>query len=421
MDKIEFTAKQNELIRAFKQDRLKRLNILEGSVRSGKTWISLILWAVWVASRPKDYLYMMCAKSLQTLKRNCLLPLQELFGKKNFTFSVNKKEGVLFGRKIMLEGANDQRSEGKIRGITLGGAYCDELTLFPEDFFTMLLSRLSEPGAKLIATTNPDVPTHWLLTEYLKNENLTDGLFRMFFHIDDNTTLDHQYVASLKKEYTGVYYDRFIRGDWVVANGAIYKVFSDSPSVYDVGITSIPQLPHFDYINIGLDFGGNGSRHALVASGITHGCDRLYALRSERIPAEGMTPQALYKRVYDFCEKVCNLYGTVSAVYADSAEQTLIAGLRLALKPLGIVVKNSLKRQINDRIRATTMLMGGGRFFMISEDCGSLINAFKGAVWDDKVIGKEERLDDGTSDIDTLDAFEYSFEKFIPQLIRSEK
>ncbi len=158
-----------------------------------------------------------------------------------------------------------------------------------------------------------------------------------------------------------------------------------------------------------MDFGGNGSRHALAASGLTHNCEQLYALKTERIPAEGMTPQALYKRVYDFCEKICNLYGTVSAVYADSAEQTLIAGLRLALKPLGVVVKNSLKRQINDR------------FFMISEDCGSLIDAFKGAVWNDKIIGKEERLDDGTSDIDTLDAFEYSFEKFIPQLIRSEK
>ena len=144
-------------------------------------------------------------------------------------------------------------------------------------------------------------------------------------------------------------------------------------------------------------------------------------MKTERIPAEGMTPQALYKRVYDFCEDIQKRYGKISAVYADSAEQTLIAGLRLALKPLGIVVKNSLKRQINDRIRATTMLMGGGRFFMISEECSSLVNAFKGAVWDDEVIGKEERLDDGTSDIDTLDAFEYSFEKFIPQLIRSEK
>ncbi|MEZ3437830.1 MAG: PBSX family phage terminase large subunit [Oscillospiraceae bacterium] len=416
MGKIAFTAKQNELIRLFKQDKLKRLNILEGSVRSGKTWISLILWAVWVATRPKDYPYIMCAKSLQTLKRNCLSPLQELVGKNNFTFSTSSKEGVLFGRNIMLEGANDARSEGKIRGSTLGGAYCDELTLFPKDFFIMLLSRLSTPGAKLIATTNPDVPTHWLLTEYLENEKLANGLFRMFFHIDDNTTLPADYVESLKKEYTGVYYDRFIRGDWVVANGAIYRVFTDSPSAYNA-----VEIPAFEYLNVGLDFGGNGSKHALCASGITHDMRELYALKTERIPAADMTPQALYKRVYDFCEDILKRYGKISAVYADSAEQTLIAGLRQALRPLGIVVKNSLKREINDRIFATTMLMAGGRFRLASEECGTLIDAFRGAVWNDKIIGKEERLDDGTSDIDTLDAFEYSFERFIPQLIRSEK
>ncbi|MDE7193762.1 MAG: PBSX family phage terminase large subunit, partial [Oscillospiraceae bacterium] len=352
---VNFTAKQSEIIRLLKRGELRRINILQGSVSAGKTWISLILWALWVATRPREYLYMMCGKSLQTLKRNCLLPLQELIGSRNFSYSLATKEGVLFGHKVMLEGANDQRSEGKIRGITLGGAYCDELTLFPKDFFVMLLSRLRVEGAKLIATTNPDVPTHWLKTEYLDNNALCDSLLSVFFHIDDNTTLPAEYVESLKKEYTGVYYDRFIRGDWVVANGAIYRAFSDNPSAYNVGI---PALPHFDYINIGLDFGGNGSQHALVASGITHNCGELYALKTERIPAEGMTPQALYKRVYEFCEKVRNLYGTVSAVYADSAEQTLIAGLRLALKPLGIVVKNSLKRQINDRIRATTMLMG---------------------------------------------------------------
>lgn len=418
MGKIAFTDKQNEFIRTLKQDKLKRLNILEGSVRSGKTWISLIAWAVWVASRPKDYLYMMCAKSLQTLKRNCLLPLQELVGENNFKFSLSTKEGVLFGRKIMLEGANDQRSEGKIRGITLGGAYCDELTLFPKDFFAMLLSRLSEPGAKLIATTNPDVPTHWLMTEYLKNEKLSDDLFRMFFHIDDNTTLDKDYVSSLKKEYTGVYYDRFILGKWVVANGAIYKVFSDAPRNYDIKKSD---LPGFEYLNIGLDFGGNGSQHALCASGISHDMRKLYTLKTERIPAADMTPQALYKRVYDFCVDIKECYGTISALYADSAEQTLIAGLRHALRPLGVIVKNSLKHEINDRIRATTMLMAGGRFYIISAECQSLIDAFQGAVWDDKVIGKEERLDDGTSDIDTLDAFEYSFERFIPQLIRSDK
>lgn len=113
-----FTPKQQELIGLFKRGQLARLNLLEGSVRSGKTWISLVLWAFWIASRPKEYLYMMTGKSLQTLKRNCLIPLQELVGKKHFRFSLSKKEGELFGRKIMLEGANDARSENKIRGIT---------------------------------------------------------------------------------------------------------------------------------------------------------------------------------------------------------------------------------------------------------------------------------------------------------------
>lgn len=412
---LKFTEKQKQLIRKFKNDELKRLNVLEGSVRSGKTWISLILWAAWVASRPKEYLYMMCAKSLQTLKRNCLLPLQDLVGENNFTFSLSSKEGVLFGRKIMLEGANDKRSEEKIRGITLGGAYCDELTLFPKDFFVMLLSRLSTSGAKLIATTNPDVPTHWLLTDYLENDNLADDILRMFFHIDDNTTLDSEYVASLKKEYTGVYYDRFILGLWVVAAGAIYKVFSNNTADY---YTDADKLPHFDYINIGLDFGGNGSAHALVASALTHDFRQLYVLKSERIPAKDVTPVALYNKVKEFCSYVQSHYGKITNLYADNAEQTLIAGLRIAMRPMGITVKNAMKRKINDRIRATTMMMAGGKFKYLSAECDSLTNALKGAVWDTEETTAEVRLDNGTSDIDTLDAFEYSFERYIHRIIK---
>lgn len=415
MGKVAFTKKQNDLMRLFKKNRLPRLTVLQGSVRSGKTWISLILWALWVASRPREYLYMMSAKSLQTLKRNCLLPLQELIGERNFTFSLSAKEGILFGRKIMLEGANDARSENKIRGITLGGAYCDELTLFPEDFFTMLLSRLSAPGAKLFATTNPDVPTHWLKKKYLDNEKLADDLLNIFFGIDDNTTLPPEYVASLKKEYTGVFYDRFILGKWVVAAGAIYRVFSDNIPAF-----AAPEvLPALDIINVGIDWGGNGSAHAMVAIGMTSDFGKLIALRSERVPATGLTPQQIYKRIYEFCEDVQKRYGKIADVYADSAEQTLIAGLREYIDLLDLTVKNALKRPIIDRIRATTMLMGGERFFLTSE-CETLREAFQGAVYDDKVVGGDVRLDNGTSDIDTLDAFEYSFERYIPRLIRRD-
>lgn len=222
-----YTPKQRQLMKLWQTNRLKRINLLEGSVSSGKTWISLVLWAFWVKTMPEDKLYMMCAKSLTTLKRNCLILLQELVGENNFRFSIPNKEGTLFGRRILLEGANDIRSESKIRGITLQGAYCDELTQFPHDFFTMLLSRLRLPGAKLIATTNPDAPTHWLKVEYIdRQEDL--NFLDVKFLLDDNTTLPEEYVHDIKTEYTGVFYDRFIMGEWVLAEGLIYPMYRDA-------------------------------------------------------------------------------------------------------------------------------------------------------------------------------------------------
>lgn len=225
-----YTNKQRDLMRKWQRGELRRINLLEGSVSSGKTWISLVLWAFWVASMPADKLYLMCAKSLTTLKRNCLIPLEELVGTRNFTFSIPAKEGYLFGRRILLEGANDARSESKIRGLSLQGAYCDELTQFPEDFFAMLLSRLRIPAAKLIATTNPDNPHHWLKKNYIDRADELDFLDEKFL-IADNTALDPEYVENVMKEYTGVFYERFILGRWKAAEGAIYREWNTAQSL----------------------------------------------------------------------------------------------------------------------------------------------------------------------------------------------
>lgn len=224
-----YTKKQRDLMRLWQRDELKRINILEGSVSSGKTWISLVMWAFWVKTMPKtpDSLYLMSARSLTTLKRNCLLLLQSLVGKKNFTFSISSKEGWLFGRHILLEGANDAQAESKIRGLTLQGAYVDEATKVPYDFWVMLLSRLRKLGAKLFATTNPDAPAHWLKKKYIDRADELD-LLDVKFTIDDNTTLPKDYVENIKKEYTGVFYARFINGEWVLAEGIIYPMYQDA-------------------------------------------------------------------------------------------------------------------------------------------------------------------------------------------------
>ena len=217
-----FTPKQAELIAAFKQGKLRRINILEGSVRSGKTFVSLVVFMLYVASMPKSGNYLMCAKTLYTLKRNCLDLLVELTGRQ-FTYSLAAKEGRLLGRRIYLEGACDDRAEAKIRGLTLAGAYCDELSQIPEDYFAMLLSRLSVPGAKVLATTNPDSPMHWLMRNYLERKDLLD-LLSVKFLLEDNCFLDPEYIRRLKAEYQGVFYQRFILGNWCVAEGLVYDL-----------------------------------------------------------------------------------------------------------------------------------------------------------------------------------------------------
>ena len=250
-----YTQKQLEMMRMWQHNELKRINLIEGSVSSGKTWISLVLWAFWVKTSPADKMYMMCAKSLTTLKRNCLLLLQELVGERNFSFSVSSKEGKLFGRKILLEGANDMRSEAKIRGLTLQGAYCDELTQFPEDFFTMLLSRLRLPNAKLIATTNPDAPSHWLKANYIDRQEELDFIDVKFL-LDDNTTLPADYVDNIKREYVGVFFERFILGNWVAAEGLIYPMYQKS-------LVSPPDRQAEQYI-LSIDYGTLNAFAALL-------------------------------------------------------------------------------------------------------------------------------------------------------------
>lgn len=412
---IKFNPKQAQLIAKLKAGKLPRLNILEGAVRSGKTWISLIVFALWVATMPSDATFLMVAKTLKSLDRNCLRLLQSLVGERNFSYNLQQKEGVLFDRVVYLEGVNDVRAEGKIRGMTLSGAYCDELTLFTEDFFTMLLSRLSMPGAKLFASTNPDSPMHWLNVKYLKRaDELNINVVK--FTILDNETLDPEYVEALKREYTGVFYKRFIMGLWVVAEGACYPKFADRPDDY-----IIDELPdNANFISIGVDFGGNRSLTTFVATAVHGDFESLTVVKDHHI--QGRKGEIDADRVnaefINFVNELRAEYNVpVKYVFADSEAQYLINGMRKAAAKLGLSIGDSKKVEVVQRIICTNSLLNTGRF-KIMRNCQLVRDGLMGAVWNPKAAekGKDERLDDFTSDIDILDATEYSFERFISRL-----
>ena len=361
-----YTKKQRQLLELWKQKNLCRINLLEGSVSSGKTWVSLVLWGFWVATMPADKLYLMCGKSLTTLKRNCLIPLEELFGRSNFQFSTSAKEAYLFGRRILLEGANDARSESKIRGLTLQGAYCDELTLFPRDFFVMLLSRLRVPGAKLIATTNPDSPEHWLKKEYIDRRTELDMLVVRFL-LDDNTTLDPQYVAAVKAEYTDVFYNRFILGEWCLAEGIVYPQFDRTQHVRQL---EEPQGKWYISVDYGTLNAFSAGLWCYDGNTAYRASEWYYSGREQR---RQLTNAQYLKHIQALAEGK-----KIESVIVDPSAASFITELRQA----GYTVRKGRNDVVDGIRRVSTALQQGKLLF--SPGCRDCIREFSLYRWDEK-------------------------------------
>lgn len=222
-----------------------RLNFLVGSVRSGKTFVSLIRWLEYVQHAPEGNLVMI-GRTATTIKHNIVDEICNLIGD-DAQYYVGKGEIVLWGRRIYLIGASDERAETKIRGSTFAGAYVDEATLLPESFWTMLLSRLSVPNAMLFATTNPDSPFHYIKKDYIDNKELDTKIFE--FKLDDNPSLTETFKENLKREYRGLWYKRYILGDWCLAEGTIYDFFDERIHV----INFAPDNAR--YYVVGVDYG----------------------------------------------------------------------------------------------------------------------------------------------------------------------
>ena len=387
-----YSEKQKQLLRLFKQKELRRINILHGSVRSGKTWISLVLWAFWMLTMPEDAAYLMVAKTLTSLRRNCLDLLETLVGKSNFSYSLAAKQAVLFGRTVYLEGVNDARAESKIRGMTLQGAYCDELTLFTQDFFTMLLSRLSMPEAKLFGTTNPDSPNHWLKSEYLDRSQELD-LMEMRFTINDNEFLDPEYVRQLKREYTGVFYERFILGNWVIAEGLVYSMFSEKEHVVHVlpECCAHPEKGQGEYY-ISVDYGTKNPFSAglwcVSGGGATRIAEYYYDGRKSKKPRTDEEHYAALEKlirheVWNSGRRTVESY-PIQCVVIDPSAASMIECIRRH----GSFSVRAAKNDVIPGIGITGSLLAAGKL-KIHADCKDCIREFGIYSWDEKAKGDQ--------------------------------
>ena len=409
---MQLTRKQNEYI----VKATKRWNIKSGAVRSGKSYVDT---AYMIPHRIRERkglpgLIVILGVSRETIERNILQPMRELYTSELIGTIDSRNMAWICGEKVYCLGAEKISQVAKIQGSSIKYAYGDEVAKWNKEVFEMLKSRLDKPYSCFDGALNPEHPTHWL-KEFIDSDA---DIYLQRYRIFDNPYLDPQFVKNLCKEYEGtIYYDRLIEGLWKRAEGAIYRKFADSPDDFTICV----EKDEPNEINIGVDFGGNRSGHSFVATGYLKD-DILAGLMSERIMQKDYN-QAIDSNILDsllveFVHKVEDKYGRVDYVYWDNAESVLGNGIRNAIEKEfpHIIVRPAQKKSINDRINATVRLMGAGRF-CLTEDCEGLSTALQDAVYNSKST-KDERLDDGSTDIDTLDAFEYTFERDIKRLLR---
>ena len=400
-------------------------NIAEGAIRAGKTVDNIFAFATELMLT-EDRIHLATGSTVANAKLNLGdangFGLEFIFrGQCKWSkykdnealiikgpFTKNKEKIVIFA------GGAKADSYKKIRGNSYGMWIATEINLHHEDTIKEAFNRTAAAiTRKFFWDLNPDHPKHWIYVDYIDKYIKNDLLKVNYEHftIDDNINISEERRNEIKAQYNkqSVWYQRDILGLRTIAEGLIYRQFADNINKFKIN-----RPKNLMAINIGVDFGGNKSKHAFVATGITEDYNSLIVLRSSRTNPDDI--ESLVNSFILFVKEIISRYGFVDSIYADSAEQVLIKTLQKALldNNLNIKVRNSIKNEIVDRIRIVNRLISEGRFFIL-EDTESLQEALATATWDSKKLDTE-RLDDGTSDIDSLDAFEYSFEKYIKAL-----
>lgn len=381
-----FSPKARDSIR----DSTARINIWEGAVRSGKTVSSIIRWITFIGSAPPGAL-LMVGKTERTLKRNILDEIEAIVGPKNYRYVGGSGEAWICGRKVLLVGANDERAEGKIRGLTVAGAYGDELTLWPEGFFRQLLARMSVRGAKLFGTTNPDGPYHWLKTGFLDRQNDLD-LRAFHFELEDNVALDPAYVASLKAEYGegSLWYKRFIQGLWIAAEGAVYDFFNETDHV----LNDLPDRRP-DQVDVSIDYGtSNATSAGIYASwnGVPAG-----TLRAVRLGGYYYDGRATGRQKTDdeYADEITTwlegLGHPIRYVFLDPSAASFGAELRkrkVAQRPLTV---RKAQNDVLDGIRTQARMLRSGEYKIRRDPTNApCIRDYGAYLWDTKAQARGE-------------------------------
>ena len=374
-----------------------RINVWEGAIRSGKTIASLLRWLRYCSDPPPGGQLLMVGKTTATVSRNCFAPLQDpsIFGdlSRHVHYSAGAPTARILGRTVHVVGANDAKAESKIRGFTCAGSYTDELTLIPREFWNQLVGRHSVEGARLFTTTNPDNPRHWVKRDLLADN---DDVKSWQFVMDDNPKLPAETKAFWRRQYTGLWFKRFILGQWVQAEGAVYDMWDEDRHVVD----EIPQI--IQWISVGMDYGTSNPAHALL---VGLGLDlRVYVVSEWRYDGRTerrqLTDLEYSQRLRDWLQAPTENLSDVEVPYfvVDPSAASFIAQAhRDGLRPW------PADNDVLDGIRLVSSLIGADKL-RIHRRCTHLLDEIGGYCWDDRaaLLGEDKPIKVDDHGVDAL-------------------
>ena len=385
---MPLSSKQRQSIR----EATKRFNIWVGAVRSGKTFASILKLIELLRSGPPGDV-MIIGVNRDTIQRNVLIELYKCLG---FPPPGTKVTSVrLYGRNVYFVGAHDEGAVRGIQGSTLSIAYVDEATCIPKPFWAMLQSRLSVKGAQLLATCNPEGPAHWLKKEFIDRSDEID-LISWQFQLDDNPSLDETYKANLKKEYSGMWYKRYVLGEWAVSQGLIFDSF-------DFDNTFLHPKESPSYYVVGVDYGTSNATAAVLAAVSPYKWPQI------RIEAEYYYDSVKKGRqktddelAQDLLFFVANY--NIRAIYVDPSA----ASLKLELRRKNLPVLDA-KNDVLPGIKVVSKFIAG-KNLVIQKGCTTLLDCIQTYAWDPKAAdrGEDKPLKEKEHIIDALRYAVYS-------------
>lgn len=393
LDQI-LTHKQKQVLHSYLHDDWK-IMILSGAFRAGKTVMNNYIFVMELkriaklAKSRKDPhpQYILAGYSSNSIYTNVISAIESYFG---ITMKTDRHGHYhLFGVDIVPSYTGSIRGVGSIRGMTSYGAYINEASLATHDVFQEILQRCSIEGARIICDTNPDIPTHWLKTDYIDNPDPKARIKSFTFTIDDNTFLSKDYVESIKAATPkGMFYDRGILGQWVTGDGIVYRDFDK-----DKMVISREQVPDDLEYYVGVDWGYEHPNPIILLGDDKDGNTYVLADYTQK------------HKFIDYWIRIAkNLqasFGRNLIFYADSARPDNVN----EFQSNGINCINANKN-IMPGIECVARKMRIGQFYVVDTAASGLLEEIYQYAWDDKT-GLPLKENDVRHN-DRLDAIRYA-------------